>query len=245
MAYTEINDSNENSIDKKQKNISVELSTLFSQDQNNKAILKISLWNGKIGFEFSKVDQDKPKRVFITFDYEKAIFFTGLINSIVRDRVTAYRSGQPYSTFNIPIENSYIKDGQIHKVGMMYVKTTPVISEITNTPIPRVTISYEQAGDVYEVILCSRIISKQIVDKFATKEIDPDDARLFYISKTLDGIINNLPVLAYLSRIVDIMMGGNNNQKQITSNVYQKKEEFNNNPKARISSSDDVDTIDF
>jgi hypothetical protein len=103
------------------------------------------------------------------------------------------------------VEQSYIKDGQIHKIGMMTIKTVPVVSEVKNEPVNRIAIAYEEAGNVYEVTLASRIISKQILDKYALNEVDPDDARLFLFAKTFEGIVNNLPTLSYITKLVDVV----------------------------------------
>lgn len=227
----------ENSIEpKKQKNVSVEISSLYSQ--STKDMLRISLWNGKIGFSFSRLVESEVKSVFITLDYEKAIFLSMLINSIIRERVQSYKNNSPYQSINIPIEHTYIKDNQVHKVGTLTIKTVAVQSEITNTPVNRIAIAYEQAGETYEVALSSRIISKQILDKYATKEIDPDDARLFLFAKTLEGIINNLPVLSYITKLIEMNFKGNS----YSSNSVENDTKYINAPRRN---GPDVEDIPF
>lgn len=265
MAYEEnaetTSGNNLPSVEKKQKTISVEIATLFSQDQSSKTILKISLWNGKIGMEFSKVEDGKQKRQFITIDYEKSIFLSGILNSVVRERYNNYRTNTPYSEVMIPIEQSYVKDNELHKIGTLFIKTIPVKSETLGVDVLRVAISYEAVGEKYDVILASRVISKQLSDKFTLREIDPDDARLFLLSKTIDSVTNNIPVLAFLARIADIIFTpkpyNNDGKHDKPYNGVRRVNDDNSSSNTtygsgsspafggRSSKTDDVKTIDF
>jgi hypothetical protein len=209
--------------EEQQKNLSVEIAKLFSFNQTDKAILKISLWNGKVGFDFSKMINGAQKRSFITIDYEKAIYLSGVINGILRERLSAFKNGGTYKNYDIAIDQSFPdKDsGELRKNGILKIRTIIVKQETTGKDIPRVAISYESMGEVYDVVLCSRIISKQVSDKYIEKEIDPDDVRFIYLCKTWEGIVNNLPVIGYLTRIAELILGG----KPFASN----KPAYNNN----------------
>lgn len=226
VTTTEVDDS----ADSKQKSLSVEIARLFSfsnQQNQDKTSLRISVWSGKIGLEFNKIMPDnKFKKAFTTIDYEKAIFLNGLLLSILHDRFSSFKSGTPYREFDIPIEQSYPdKDGSgLRKIGTLNIKTKKVSND-KGDEAARVVISFDTAGETYDVILCSRIISKQIPEKYTSRNIDPDDARFMYFCKTFESIINNIPTIAYLNRMVELIMGGNNkfnkdsggSQKQISS----------------------------
>ena len=262
---TEVATTNGNAVDKnggnKQKNISVEISTLFSHE--SKAILKISIWYGKLGFEFSKPDGSEgksPKRAFFTMDYEKAIWLSMVLNSIARERVMQHKNGTAYTDVLIPIEQSYIKDGELHKVGTLYIKTIPVKSDISGTTNQRICISYESVGEIYDVVLASKIISKQVSDKWALKEVDADDARFFLLCRTLESTVNNLPTIAFVARLADIIFarpngGGNNNggafpKKEWNNKFPSDKPKYGGGSSAfggdRSSNrTDDVETIAF
>lgn len=197
----------------KQKRMSVDISTLFSQSDTTDR-LRITLWGGRVGFEFSRSlgkSSNDTQRCFITFDYEQSIVISNLIVEIIRDRVIAHREGKEYPQFDIPIETSYIKDGEKHITGSLNIASRPTtISQVGNIG-NRIALTYTQGTEKYEVVLASRLVSQQVKDKFTLARIDPYDARLGLFGKTLEGIVNNLPIIAYINKLIDVMMGNTTN----------------------------------
>jgi hypothetical protein len=228
----------------KQKQLSVEIAKLFSYKQDDKSLLKLSLWNGKLGLDFSKNDANGVKRSFITFDYEKLIFINSLIREIGRERIEAYRNGKPYAAYDIPIECSFPdKDhpGELRKYGTFVIKTVSVKSD-DGVTANRIVLGYESGTETFYVTLCSRILTKQIASRAYVNKVDPNDSRFYYFAYTINSIVEHFPIIAYMSSLVELQFS---KPKQSSFNNGSSNRDPTTHTRQSISNDDDVAKIPF
>lgn len=186
----------------KPKRISYTLGTLFSSEKNGAEyqFVKIGFYDSKMTLNFCKGKSGGASKMiesFVHFDYETSCALSNVLDSIIRDRVGAYRAGDPYKLFNCGYSIRYMDSdsNQLRTLGNLIIYSEQLADSGKNA----VVIKYNDGKEEFKIMLSSPWIEDSFSfgeeDTFIKAEIDIFDQRLYAFAYLMSNIIKNWPVL--------------------------------------------------
>lgn len=184
----------------KQKRISYTLATIFSGEKNGAEyqLLKIGFYDQKVTLNFCKGTSGGTNKMLestVFVDFETLCAIKGLMDSVIRDRVGAFRLGEPYKeySFNYAVRYMDSDSGQMRTIGNLTMEATTYESGEN-----RVSLKYNDGKDEYKITLTSPWLKDAFSfneDSLLMKDIDINDSRLYALTYMFATIVKNWPCL--------------------------------------------------
>ena len=242
----------------KQKRMSYTLATIFSGEKNGAEyqLVKVGFYDSKVTLNFCKGisgGANKMLEASVFIDYETLCSFSGLCETVIRDRVASFRAGEPYKefAFNYAVRYMDSESGQMRTLGNLILE-----SIMDQNGRANIHLKYNDGKEEYTISMISPWLKDAFSfneDSFLINDIDISDARFYQLSYLLSNIVRSWPCLVQqdiiaryqMNRLTNICEklginygGGNNNGGNYNDKAYRSNNDSGNNLPPPQASSD-------
>lgn len=185
--------------------VSFEIGRFYSSEDSTS--LTLSMWKGKTVFNFFRKDGDTKTELKAILNNEMLTLLNGVLEGILRDRVSRFKDGKGYQETAIPFDNAFIdfETKDMKKLGTFTIGASKSFGNI------RPFITYESSGTILKVSFDSKLISKIIEAKYLARNIDAADMSFMQFCKCINDINSATVIYSGFQKLSELITSGWNN----------------------------------